>query len=257
MTTPAPARPSSTVLIVRDGRSGIEVFMVGRERQVDFASGVLVFPGGKVDPDDHAEVWPHIAPPTAPDHAYWIAAVRETFEESGLLIARRADTSKPVSAVEAAAVASRFRTPLLDGATTFSAIAREAGIEPDFSAMVPFAHWITPVTIPKRFETHFFLVSAHDGQVAEHDGREAVRSFWIRPQDLLADVEAGRQSLVPATKANIEMLGESDTVANAMTASRQRTIVPVMPVMEKVEGGMRLTIRKDAGYKTTEVMIRR
>ena len=81
MTTPAPARPSSTVLIVRDGSSGLEVFMVGRERQVDFASGVLVFPGGKVDPDDDSAAWPHLAPSAAPSHEYWIAAVRETFEE--------------------------------------------------------------------------------------------------------------------------------------------------------------------------------
>jgi 8-oxo-dGTP pyrophosphatase MutT (NUDIX family) len=260
MSEPAPPRPSATVLILRDAPAGLEVFMVARERQVDFASGAVVFPGGKIDPDDQAPFWGGNAagasPSMSPDRPYWIAAVRETFEEAGLLIARRADGAA-LSAGDAADLAARHRTPLLDGARSFSAICADAGLVPDFAAMVPFAHWITPVAVPKRFETHFFLVAAAADHHAEHDGREAVRSFWTRPRALIEDGDAGRQTLVPATRANLELLDQSRTVAEAMAAARTRKVLPVMPVMERIEGGMRLTIRQDAGYPTTEMILRR
>jgi 8-oxo-dGTP pyrophosphatase MutT (NUDIX family) len=246
------------VLIVRDGADGLEVFMVARERQVDFASGAVVFPGGKIDPDDHVAAWASApAPGAVPERAYWIAAVRETFEEAGLLIARRQQDHAALSAADVAGLAARYRTPLLDGATTFSTICTTAGLVPDFGAMVPFAHWITPLTVPKRFETHFFLVAAQAGHVAEHDGREAVRSFWTRPEALIADAKAGRQTLVPATQANLELLALSPTVTAALAAARARPVLPVMPVMERVEGGMRLSIRTDAGYPTTDMILRR
>ena len=86
--TPVPARASATVMLVRDGANGLEVFMVARERPMDGAMGALVFPGGKVDPEDEGEPWSGLqAPAPAPALSFWIAAVRETFEEAGLLIA--------------------------------------------------------------------------------------------------------------------------------------------------------------------------
>lgn len=257
MSTPAvaPARPSATVLIVRDGAAGLEVFMVARERQVDFASGAVVFPGGKVDPDDHADGWATLAAPRAPDRAYWIAAVRETFEESGLLIARRG--AHAITADDAGRIARDTRTRLLDGAVSFSGLMADAGLAPDLDSLTPFAHWITPEPVPKRFDTHFFLAAARPGQHAEHDGREAVRSFWIRPRDLVAEADAGRQTLVPATRLNLELLDESPTVTAAFEAARARRIVTVMPTMTKVDGGMRLGFPADAGYRTTEMMLRR
>ncbi len=253
---PALARPSSTVLITRDAHDGLEVFMVARERQVDFASGAVVFPGGKIDPDDTAASWAHLQAPAAPDKSYWIAAIRETFEESGLLIARHADGGV-VDGAKAQAVSAQFRTPLLDAAMPFSAIMAAAGLVPGLDLMAPFAHWITPVSVPKRFETHFFLLAALPGQEASPDMREAVRGFWKRPQDLLDDADQGRMTLVPATRWNIELLGESRTTAEAFAAARSRPVLPVMPQMQKVEGGMRLTIRTDAGYKNCDIVMKR
>ena len=254
-TMPAQPRPSATVLIVRDTPHGLEVFMVARDRQVDMASGAVVFPGGKIDADDRAPAWGALAAPKAPDRAYWIGAVRETFEESGLLIA--ANREGTISADEAARIAGTLRTPLLDGNVKFSQLMTEKDLVPALELMAPFAHWVTPVTVPKRFETHFFLIAALPGQEAVHDGREAVSSFWIRPQDLLAEADAGTQTLVPATRLNVELLSESTTVAEALAAARARTIVTVMPEMTKVEGGLRLNIPTNAGYRTTEMMIRR
>ena len=254
-TTPALPRPSATVLIVRDTPAGLEIFMVVRDRQVDLASGAVVFPGGKVDADDRSAAWGALVAPKAPDRAYWIAAVRETFEESGLLIA--ATGGRVIAAADATRIAASLRTPLLDANVKFSQLMTEKGLSPALDLMAPFAHWVTPLQVAKRFETHFFLIAALDGQDAVHDGREAVSSFWMRPQDLLAEAAAGRQTLVPPTRLNLEMLAESRTVAEAMAAARARTIVTVMPEMTKIDGGMRLSIPADAGYLTTEVVLKR
>ena len=225
--TPVAARPSSTVLIVRDAPGGLEIFMVARDRQVDMASGAVVFPGGKIDPDDGATTWGTLAAPRAPERAYWLAAVRETFEESGLLLAD-AD-GQPVSLPQSRALTAASRTPLLDGTQAFSSILSMHDLTPALDRLTPFAHWVTPISQPKRFETHFFLAAAPEGQHAEHDGREAVKSFWMRPADLLAEGAAGRQTLVPPTRLNLELLAETTTVETAFTAARTRRIVTVMP----------------------------
>jgi hypothetical protein len=146
---------------------------------------------------------------------------------------------------------------LLDGQISFLDLMRREALALALDRLVPFAHWITPVESPRRFETHFFLVAAPEGHAAVHDGREAVRSLWTTPHGLIAEAEAGRQVLVPATRLNLEMLGESRTVADAMAAARSRRIVSVTPVLSKAEGGMRISIPPEAGYRITEVFIPR
>ncbi len=258
MTAPVAPRASATVMICRDGADGIEVFMVARDRQVDFASGAIVFPGGKVDAEDEHEHWTSSAAAAlAPTLPYWVAAVRETFEESGILLARHASGSGIVDGATATAVSERHRSVLLDGQISFLDLMRREALALALDRLVPFAHWITPVESPRRFETHFFLVAAPEGHAAVHDGREAVRSLWTTPHGLIAEAEAGRQVLVPATRLNLEMLGESRTVADAMAAARSRRIVSVTPVLSKAEGGMRISIPPEAGYRTTEVFIPR
>jgi 8-oxo-dGTP pyrophosphatase MutT (NUDIX family) len=255
MSEPVPARPSATVMITRDGAAGLEVFMVVRDRQVDFASGAAVFPGGKLEPDD--DVAAGDIPVPAPDRAYWIGAIRETFEESGLLIARHGASGAIVDAATARSVAAGHRSALLDGTRAFSTILEQSGLIPATDLMAPFAHWVTPVNSPKRFDTHFFLIAALPGQHAEHDGREAVQSFWARPGDLIAEAMAGRQTLVPATELNLELLAESATVAEALAAARARRIVTVMPEMRRTPEGMHIRFAADAGYRRHEMLIRR
>jgi 8-oxo-dGTP pyrophosphatase MutT (NUDIX family) len=244
-------------MIVRDAPTGLEIFMVVRDRQVDMASGAVVFPGGKIDPDDSAAAWQRLTAPQKPDLAYWIAAVRETYEESGLLLATHHGSGGAIDGDAATALAARTRTPLLDGTLAFSALMQAAGLVPALEHMAPFAHWVTPITQPKRFETHFFLAAALPGQIASHDGREAVQSFWMRPQDLLDEAAAGRQTLVPPTRLNLELLAETTTVAEAMAAARARPVVTVMPETSRTADGMLLKIPANAGYKTTEILIRR
>jgi 8-oxo-dGTP pyrophosphatase MutT (NUDIX family) len=245
-------------MIVRDAPDGIEVFMVARDRQVDFASGAIVFPGGKLDEADSDVRWAKSAPanPT-PALPYWIAGVRETFEESGILLARAVNGGGIVDGPAASRIGERHRSALLDGARSFVDIMQEEALAPALDHMVPFAHWITPVEAPRRFETHFFLVAAPSGQTAQHDGREAVRSLWATPRALISDADAGGQVLVPATRLNLELLTGSETVADAMSAARGRRIVTVTPAMTKAEGGVRISIPPEAGYRTTDMFIPR
>ena len=172
--TPVPARPASTVVILRDGPGGIEVFMVVRHHQIDFASGALVFPGGKVDAEDSDAAWGELAPnaPNAPDRSFFVAAGRETFEEAGLVLARRRGTQEMVDADGAHRLVETYRTALLKSDTTFVDIVREENLALAADLMVPFAHWITPEVVPKRFDTHFFLIAAPVVQLGAHDGGE-------------------------------------------------------------------------------------
>ena len=143
---PVQARPAATVVILRDGPAGLEVFMVVRHHEIDFASGALVFPGGKVDAGDHAEAWADLAPHagTSGERAFVVAAARETFEEAGLVLARRRGSAALLSAEEAHGLVEQYRTPLLAGDTTFLDLVRAESLMLATDVMVPFAHWITP-----------------------------------------------------------------------------------------------------------------
>ena len=167
MTEAAPALPASTIVLLRDGAAGLETFMVVRHHAIDFASGALVFPGGRMEATDAelAEAGDraqHEADPLAP---HKVAAIREAFEECGALIARPRGEDGLVSAERAAALGR--------GAPLAPLMARE-GLVPAIDRLVPFAHWITPAFLPKRFDTHFFLTLAPPDQALAHDRREAV-----------------------------------------------------------------------------------
>ena len=199
----APARPASTVMLLRDGKRGMEVFMVVRHRQIDFASGALVFPGGRVEASDQVLAG-------GDSHgAFRVAAIRETWEECGVLLA------------EAGAA------PEAEG--EFAAMLAARGLAPAISGLAHFAHWITPVNVPKRFDTHFFLAAAPEDQAALHDGQETVDSVWIRPADALAEGIAGTKKLVFPTRMNLTKLARHDSVAEAFATARARPVVTVLP----------------------------
>lgn len=254
---PNPARPSATIMLVRDGAEGVEVFMVVRDRPMDGAMGAVVFPGGKIDEEDrHPESWGHLAlPQSHPDLPYWLAAMRETFEEAGVVIARpEGTTTGDIAPARAAEMVARHRDALLDRKITFARIIKSEKLVPALDHMVHFAHWQTPLGLPKRFDTHFFLVSAPAGQEPIHDGREMVDCFWTPPGRIVAEANAGKRTLVPATKLNLELLAESGTVAEAMERARARRVVMVRPERFKTEAGSwAVRIPADAGYKTTVI----
>jgi 8-oxo-dGTP pyrophosphatase MutT (NUDIX family) len=220
-------RPAATVLLVRDGPEGLQVLMVVRHHKIDFASGALVFPGGKVDPEDL------LLAGGDGDKAARVAAIRETYEECGVLLARSRDGRGLALGAD--------RRP-------FHERLEAEGLEPAAEALTLFAHWITPPILPKRFDTRFYIIEAPADQTAAHDGGEAVDSVWIEPARALAEAAAGKRTLVLATRLNLELLGQSATASAAIAAARARAVVRVEPQALKTDAGYRLTIPLEAGY---------
>jgi 8-oxo-dGTP pyrophosphatase MutT (NUDIX family) len=257
-TSPGVARPAATVVILRDGRGGIEAFMVVRHRAIEFAAGALVFPGGKVDPGDGDRDWASLAPlsAAAPERASYVAAARESFEEAGLVLARNRGAAGLMSAAEAHRLVDAHRADLLAGTTSFLDIVRREQLTLATDLMVPFAHWITPEGVPKRFDTHFLLVAAPVEQLGAHDGAESVEGLWIRPQQALQEAEAGTRTLVFATQMNLHKLARYASVAEAIAAARTSPVVTVTPQVERLAGGRRrLRIPAEAGYGVSEIVV--
>ena len=241
----APARPAATILLLRDGEAGPEVFMVVRHHQIEFAAGALVFPGGRVEEDDKA-----IAGRVAPDlpHAHYrIAGIRETFEECGVLLAHD-EAGRLVTADRLLQIEAAHRQALCAGEKLFTAVLEAERLSPIPQAMLPFAHWITPADLPKRFDTHFFLAEAPPDQLAAHDGGESVDSVWISPAQALAEAEAGTRTLLFPTRKNLERLARFASVAEAMATTRDARVVSVQPEIVTVDGERMLRIPEEAGY---------
>ncbi|HKS18240.1 MAG TPA: NUDIX hydrolase [Bradyrhizobium sp.] len=248
-------RPASTILLLRDSVAAkeIEVFMMVRHYEIDFNSGALVFPGGSVDRGDN-EI---IADPMRysggegldPNElAFRIAAVRETFEESGILLARPKGSQTLVDAKRAGEIEAAHRSDLCEGKISFLKVLTDNGLLLALDELVPYAHWITPEGMPKRFDTWFFLAAAPPEQVGAHDGKESTDSIWVSPREALAGAETGRFKLPFPTTRNLIKLGKQPSVKAALDDSRGREVVTVMPVMTRTETGRQLRIPLEAGY---------
>jgi 8-oxo-dGTP pyrophosphatase MutT (NUDIX family) len=246
----AEARLSATVVFARDGAAGLEVLMITRNRQVDFASGALVFPGGKASPSDFAPHWTDLAPGDfAPaERAARVAGLREAFEEVGLLHAGKGGA--PASPSDCAPVLSQRIALSSDEAAFAGALAAE-NLTLAVEAMAPFAHWVTPKGMPKRFDTFFYAAIAPDGQVAASDGAEAADAVWIRPADALAEAAARQRTIIFPTRLNLEWVGRFETARSFMAGARARRIVTVQPDIVQEPDGLFLHIPAEAGYATT------
>ena len=244
--------PSATILLVRDTAVGLEVFMVKRHHQIEFASGALVFPGGKVAKGDYdaaladftdcADGW------FTEMRALGAAAIREVFEESGILLAR-AEGSDALLPADRLPALDRYRVPLERGEIGIAEMLRAERLRLVCDRLVHFAHWITPKMLPKRFDTHFFLAAAPQGHAGQHDGRESVDSVWLAPEAAIADRK--RWNIMFPTKLNLMKLAKSKTVEEALTAARAVKPVTVEPWADRNEKGPIVRIREDAGYEQT------
>ena len=236
--TPLPRLPA-TMLLVRD--DPFEVLMARRNDRGQFASA-LVFPGGVVENEDHSDAWlDHVDGAEGLDgeeRALRIAGIRETFEETAVLLAEDAEGLCP---------------PL--GVTTgraFLDLVRDHGLRLNLGAIVPFAHWITPEMAPKRFDTHFYVARAPRDGDAMCDGLETVSLEWVAPADVLARAHAGESAILFPTRLNLARLAESDDSEAALAAAKQRPHFVVRPRPEQREGGMAIVIPAEAGYAETE-----
>lgn len=263
----AAPRPAASVVMIRDGAQGIEVFMIERHQGAGLAfSGALVFPGGKVDDEDRATGWADLQRPTTggPNLEFWIAAVRETFEESGILLARRPATSTLIGGDDASRIVAKARaTPVTEGSTEasplvradFAELLKSENLVPAVEALVHFGHWITPLWAPRRFDTHFFLIDAPKTQRVLLDADESAAGMWMRPADVLVEADAGKRSLVAVTRFTLELLDTWSSVDEAMTAARGRPVVTVLPERVDTENGLVLRIPKEAGYVRSEMAV--
>jgi 8-oxo-dGTP pyrophosphatase MutT (NUDIX family) len=247
-------RPAATVLLLRNGADGLEVFMVERHQDIVFGSGALVFPGGRVDSGDHliAEQ-PDLCPDTsgldAAAMSFRVAAIRETFEECGILLARPRGSQALVAADRLQAIEASQRAPLCQGEITFADVLMVEQLVLATDLLVPFARWITPAPVPKRFDTLFFLASAPEEQVGAHDGGESVDSAWLSPSRAVAEADAGNRKLMFPTRLNLTKLGAHRTAEAAIEDARTRPVVTVLPELVATENGRRtLRIPAEAGY---------
>jgi 8-oxo-dGTP pyrophosphatase MutT (NUDIX family) len=258
MTEGAPLpKPAATVLLVRDAPH-LEVLMVRRSSGMAFGASAWVFPGGKVAPADADESWREHADGAHDPYqrSLRIAAARETFEESGLLLAvRLSDGQAPDG--EACERLGRMRAEVEADSAVFLRMMREEGLRLTLDRLAPFAHWITPAFEPRRFDTHFFLAVAPERQVAHHDGREAIDHGWVSPSAVLEQRLKGETKLMFPTRLNLELLSSSANVAEAERSARARRIVTVEPELLDRDGRKILRIPAEAGYSLVEEAIDR
>lgn len=255
---PAAPRPATTVLLLRPSKRGdkaspLEVFMVVRHHQIDSFSGAIVFPGGKLEEADGDKRLRARSggPATISDDElkFRIAGVREAFEECGVLLARKRGQKALIAAADLKPIEDRWRAKLAKDEASILDLVEAEDLELATELMTPYAHWITPTFVPKRFDTWFFLAEAPEDQVALHDGSESTDSVWIGAQEAIDEATAGKRTLVHATQKNLELLAEGGTVAGAIAAAAVRKIVTVQPWVETRDGKRYLHLPPDAGYR--------
>ena len=237
-------RDAATVVLVRnanDGAPGFEVFMLLRTVKSDFNAGAYVFPGGGVDRSDGGAEAERVCSGLDARQAsarlgiadgglaFYLAAIRECFEEAGVLLA--ADASGQTLSLREPATQQRFtayRAALNAGQTTLAAICEQEGLCLPLDLVHYYSHWITPEGMPRRYDTRFFLCRAPAGQEPLHDGAETVDNCWVRPADALAQHAAGSFNLVPATRKQLEFLALYPTVDDVLAAVRAIEHVPAI-----------------------------
>lgn len=250
---PATPKDAATVMLVRDTDAGLEVFLQRRVMGMAFAGGMTVFPGGGVDrrDADTSVAW------HGPSPAWWAsrfacdvglaralvcAAVRETFEESGVLLAGRDETSV-VSDVRPFAEA---RARLVNRELSLAGFLAEAGLVLRADLLRPWSNWVTPVEESRRFDARFFLAALPTGQLADGDTSEAQDTRWQRPTEALDDWKSGRSGLLPPTWTTLAELEDCATVADAMT--RERVIDKLMPRVAREGDTLRIVLPGDPRY---------
>lgn len=261
MANEAVARPAATIVLLRDGAQGLEVFMVVRHHAIDFAAGALVFPGGRVEESDfalarNATLCPNPDGLDVAAMAFRLAAIRETFEECGVLLARPRNGAALIDGEILRAVERTHRARLAEGTISFADVLTTFDLLPAPDLLAHFAHWITPRHQPKRYDTQFFLADAPDEHLAVHDGAEAVDSLWVTPRQVLADTASGRFRLVFATQMNLMKLAHYPTASEALEAARAATVVTVLPEATQIDATRRvMRIPIEAGYGAAEFMV--
>ncbi|MBI3997433.1 MAG: NUDIX hydrolase [Armatimonadetes bacterium] len=239
---PVAPRDAATLVLARDEGAGLEIFMLRRSVSAAFAGGAYVFPGGTVAPEDRHPGLEALCVGRADADAsarlgiasggltFWIAAIRECFEEAGLLLARHAAGGQML-AFSDPDVEARFQTyrrALAAGARRLEEILRAESLVLDVGNVHYFSHWITPADAPRRYDTRFFIAPAPWAQRPLHDAREMTAGEWIRPTVALDRFRRGSFELIIPTRRHLEALAEFHRAADLLGAARAVTHVPTI-----------------------------
>lgn len=239
--------PAATLVVFRHRVAGPpELLVVERSATMAFAGGAIVFPGGRIDPDDHAIAASHSHEPD--EGAARVAAIRETLEESGIAIGF-ADDPSPEWIASA--------QPRLHAHEPFSALLAEAGLTLDLDALVPFARWCPAHREARVFDTRFYLATVRDDAPDPVvDDTENISSFWAAAQDVIAAADAGKVKVIFPTRRNLERLALFGSFAEAEAHALDTPIEVVTPWMEEREGEPHLCIPEGLGYPITAEALR-
>ena len=251
---PAQPRDAATVMVLRQAPGGLEVLMLRRTAAMKFAPGAYVFPGGSVDAADFsAEIGWHGPGPAEfgarlgaqPElaRALVCAAVRETFEESGVLLAGLPGGTLATPSGESW---DADRMALAAGTLTLAQLLSRRGLVIRADLLVPWARWITPEAEPRRFDARFFAAALPPGQLATGHLAEADETAWLRPADAIEAARAGTISLLPPTAATLNDFTRCESLADVL--GRRRVIEPVQPRLVVEDGEAWLLIPDEAGY---------
>jgi 8-oxo-dGTP pyrophosphatase MutT (NUDIX family) len=234
-------RLAATLLLLRD--DPFEVLMVRRHAKAVFASA-LVFPGGAIEPGDYDNSWRQLIDDpdglNRDERALRIAAIRETWEETGVLAAQRSEGHE--DARLAPAQGKSFRDVVEAGGSRLA-----------LNLIQPFGHWVTPEQEPRRFDTHFFIARMPSEQLAVSDGAETVDIEWVNPTAAVARTAAGDRSIIFPTLMNLGRLAESDDTSSALASAASRPHFTVRPrILTRADGSRMIVIPDEAGYALTE-----
>jgi 8-oxo-dGTP pyrophosphatase MutT (NUDIX family) len=264
----APPKPAATAVLLRDGDDGPELLLLRRLRSAGFVPGAFVFPGGRVDDADAdpalvALLDGHRVTADDGGHrnvpaAFWLATIREVFEETGVLLARPAGDEAgdgPGGAAGGAAAMcaaadprlARWRGALLEGTATLLDVLHDLQLRPDTRRMVYCAHWITPVAEPKRYDTRFFLAALPPACEATIDEREMSEAAWITPAAALERFRRGTLPMVFPTVKTIQRLAQYRTVDAMLDAFRAGDIPAILPRLVRTGDGVGIVMPDEGG----------
>ena len=243
---PVEPRAAATIVLLRDGAEDMEILLMRRSRKAGFAPGAYVFPGGRVDNSDAlpsvVSLLDDLDPATArqrlehngepPAIAYYLAALREAFEETGIMVGLREDGSAPPTAAEDPGV-DEIRDALMGDRIGFHEAIERLGCRIAGDAIEYIAHWITPEPEPRRYDTRFFAAKVRAGATPIIDPREMTDALWLSPVEALARLDRGELPMVFPTIKTLEALSRYDSADEALEgygAEPVRTILPTLVV---------------------------
>ncbi len=256
---PVEPRPAATIVLLRDGEAGMEVLLLRRSRSAGFVPGAYVFPGGGIDAADAADetlafvdglTWDEAAQRLGlfdadpPAIAYYMAALREAFEETGILIGRGQDGAAPPPAADDECV-DALRDDLMDDRISFARVLDRLACRIDGDSVEYLAHWITPEPSPRRYDTRFFAARVPAGTSPIVDAREMTDALWISPGVAMERCDEGTLPMIFPTIKTIEQLCDYETTTDAFASLAGRSVRTIMPTLVITEDGPRLEIEGD------------